>query len=288
VIRLTFDLAAHTSLFSLEGLLKKLYAFTLGIGLAIAFAAPHLRADTITTVDLSTACGGSCYNGSWSSELNGPAIQTGAESGTGNTGSGLTFNDPTGQFDEVGWDTAQTFNVNVALTSNSAVDSLMNMFYGNATPGFTEATVTMTNSLGATETYDLDSQDTIRDYNDDGFANGQSGSNPPNAGGTVTAQAWWSTLDGGSNADGQPSQRLDAQTFVLPASWAGTNLTSIEVSVGYDGSFPVGDVAVSGFDVTNIGSSTSPVPEPSSISFLMVGLLGAALLFRRHRGSLAK
>jgi hypothetical protein len=251
--------------------------------IAVAIIASPAWADTVTTIDLSTACGGStCYNGSWSGELNGPAVQTGAESVTGNTGSGLTFSDPTGQYDEVGWDSLQTFTTNVLLGSNSSVESLMNMFFGNSTSGFTEATVTVTNSLGATQSYDLDSEDTIRDYNNDGFADLLSGSDPSNPGGTVTATSWWNTGDGASNSNGQPSQRLDAQTFVLPSSWAGSDLTSIEISVGYDGSFPVGDVALSALQVTNAGS-LSPVPEPSTISFLIVGLLGIGLLAKRLR-----
>jgi len=252
------------------------------VGVILAIAGLPLSADTITTIDLSTDCGGTCYNGSWSGELNGAAVQAGAESGTGSTGSGLTFSDPTGQYDEVGWDTSQTFTTNILLNGNSSIESLMNMFFGNSTTDFTEATLVATNSLGQTETYDLDSEDTIRDYNNDGFADFLSGSNPSNPGGTVTAVSWWNTGDAASNSNDEPSQRLDAQTFALPSSWAGTDLTSVEIEVGYDGSFPVGDVALSALQVAN-GSGISPVPEPASVSLLMAALLGMGLVARGMR-----
>lgn len=247
-------------------------ASTLGLISQIALG------DTITNISLS-----SYYNESWSTEINGSTIV--AAPTNGNTGTGLTFGDYNGQDvvvgeDFSGQDTTQTIDFSgVLLDNNSAVNTLMNLLYG--VDGAEDAIVTFTASNGDTATYDLYGNDTIRDYNNnlvDNHSNGLSGSDPG-----VTAQMWWDNCSDPTACSSSVNyQRLDAQTFTLPASWSGYDLVSMTITDPWSG-FQQNDIALSALQVDVGAPLVSAVPEPASVSLLLAALFGVTLYVRRRR-----
>lgn len=237
--------------------------------LSLALAAP-LAADSLTTVNLS-----GIYTGSWSAEINGVAMTSGSESGTGNYATGLSFSDPNGQYAFIGQNSTDTIgSLSIALGNSSSVDLLMNQFWGNGA-GNQDAVITMHNSNGDTYMVNLVSGATLRDYNNDGWTNTLSGSSPG-----VTAEQWWGTGNGDLNNPPYDSQRLDAQIIVLPAAWGGTSLTGIDVFDNVTGQGSYGDV----LSAITVDSAQSQVtPEPASLALLATGLLALLGLAWRQR-----
>jgi hypothetical protein len=246
--------------FSLSGAMRTgLSVITLTLLVASA------KADTITNIALSTY-----YNGNWATEINGSQIVTAPTNG--NQSTGLTFSNWNGQYVEVAGGVSLTINnfAPITLNSTTVVNSLINSFFG--APG-DETDLVFTNSLGQTASYSLLGNETVRDYNENVFTDGLSGSNtPPNG---VTAQEWWLA----SNDD----QRLDAQTIVLPSSWNGTNLTSLEISTPASGN---DDTVLSALQVDEMVSAPPPpiaaTPEPSSLIFLGTGALAVLGALRKR------
>jgi PEP-CTERM motif len=232
-----------------------------------------------------SATAGSVFNVDLSSYFNNdavwnPPVQAGVESGTGSTSSGLSFVNTTGQFIGVGnvppfsgyysaSVTILTGDSNV-LSSNVEVNTLINLI--NGSPGYQE-TLIFTNSNSDTDTFTLVDGETVRDYHDNN--NGGDGLTGSSAG--VTAVNWWN--DGTTQTDGQPQFRLDAQIFVLPSSWAGTTLTSLEVVNYTIAGAQQGDTALSALQIDDLGSG-STVPEPSTLLLLGAGLI-AVRAFKR-------
>jgi hypothetical protein len=248
----------------------------------MAAAAGSAAAQTTTNINISsgytkTGSGTPTYSATfWSSVF--------PSSTSGNAGSGLTFGDWSNGGLEYHYDTI-TYNVSVALTSNSVVNTLL---VSDSTP-FATNTVTFTNSSGATDTFTLVNHQTIRYVGNGGTLSGASSSG--STGGSVTAVNWDTGLGSSSG------WRLDAQEFTLPTSWDGTTLTNIafyESSSSYYTSLSglqvitTPDPSGGGTGGTSgsggsggADTGTGSVPEPISMSLLAVGLLGLMLARRR-------
>jgi hypothetical protein len=246
--------------------------FTLAAILSLT-AGFRAKADTVFNVDLSS------YYTPWSSWTS--ATATGSESITGNTGSGLSFSDPGGENVTVGfvtqfsnyWPGSVTISTGDAnpLSSDVEVNTLINLFDGSSG---NQVTLVFTNSDSATDTFTLSIDQTVRDYHDNN--NGLDGLTGTGSG--VTAVNWWNNEV--SETDGDPQYRLDAQTFLLPSSWAGTTLTSMELI------YPTANgnqATLSAFQIDDLGGADSPTPEPSSLIMAGAALLSAVLLGRKGR-----
>ncbi len=242
-------------------------AFVLGL-FAINVTPAH--ADTVTNI--AFAYGGGALNppGDWATQINGASIVSAPTSG--NTGTGIVFSNWSGHFNEIDNGVTRTFTFSpIALTSSAEVNSLLNTFYGATS---LEASVSFKNNMGATANYGLTGDQTIRDYNSNFYTNDLPGENTNPGLGAVTAKNWWNNGLG---------QRLDLQTFVLPSSWAGTNLTSMTITD------PANSGAVDILSALQVDDVTSPppppptpTPEPSSIGLFGTGLLAITGLIRRR------
>jgi len=236
---------------------------TIAVALGMFFVAGSARADVVTNIAIPYQAGFTFGTDTWSSALDGSVIA--AAPTDGNAGTGITFADWNGQFNETD-ETASAPTVitfaGVALNSDAVARTLI-----NATFLASGDTITFGNSDGQTASYDIVGGSTYRDYFEGLFINDLTGGS-----GSVTAENWWS----GTGSDG--NVRLDVQTFVLPSGWAGTDLTSMTVGIPNAG----GEVLLSALQVDDLTPSVTPIPEPSSLALLGTGMLGAVGLVRRR------
>lgn len=236
------------------------FAIAAGLGL-------QARADTVTDIAFTYSTTG-LYSGHWSNAENGSTIAAAPQNG--NTGTGITFADWNSQFSETTPGSTTSYSIDVMMDTSNEVNTLLNTFYGVSG---TNATVVFTNSNGDTDTFTLQGGDTIRDYNQNTYQNNLTGGS-----GDLTAQNWWNNGNGG--------QRLDVQTFILPAGWDGTELVSMSITAPSGPENPYPDDVLSALQVVTSGTTTpppppGPTPEPSSLALLGTGVLSAAGVLRK-------
>lgn len=201
------------------------------------------------------------FNWYWSGAVNGDSIITAL--GGGNQNTGITFGDWDGNAVAVGPGPEQipgplTLDITpVMLPTSATVNALFNTLYGQA--GTVNGTIVFKNSNGATASYSLIGDQTIRDYNQMIYTNTVDG--PPPVDG-VMSENWWNNYSSGG------WQRLDVATFILPSSWAGTELDSVTIINPYSGlGSDFEDLILSALQI-------SSVPEPGSEWLLGVGVAG--------------
>jgi hypothetical protein len=242
----------------------------------VGMVATNAWADDISNINLSSA-----DTGAWSTGVAGYAgayVATAPKNG--NTGTGITFANWNGNYVEVTQGSTTTINFTpITLGSDPVVNSLLNNFWGGSN---TQAVITFTNSDDATAVYSLVGGQTVRDYNEWTWINTLTGSNSAPGLGSVTAQEWWNNNGSGQYqyASGQ-YQRLDVQSFVLPASWNGSELDSITIANPDNSS---GSDVLSALQVNGISGTSAATPEPSSLLLLASGLAGLAGMARRKIG----
>ena len=240
---------------------------------ALAVCVANAHADTVT--DITIPYGGGTANpaGSWATQINGGSIVAAPKAG--NTGTGITFANWSGSFNEIDNGTSRTFTFTpVPLNTTAEVHSLLNTFYGSTA---NEGTVTFTNDAGSQVSYGLVGDQTIRDYNNNVYTDDLLGYNTEAGLGAVTAANWWNNGQG---------QRLDVQTFVLPSSWAGTDLSSITLAD------PANSGGIDILSALQVDDVTAPMPtvtpEPGSLWLLGTGCLAAGGLTRRRIASTSR
>ena len=223
------------------------------IGLAALGATCPSMTHAATDIDISAY-----YNASWSIEFGGDSIV--AAPTDGSTGTGITFADWNGNYVNVGFDQgghASPFTIpsTAALPTNPCVNALFNLFYG--VTGQVNATIVFANDQGATASYSLVGDQTVRDYNTNEFTNDLQGYDPDPTSGEVFTQPWWQNYSG--TVAFNNGQRLDVATFVLPTSWAGTNLVSMTITNPYEDSVTTDDVILSALQTDSVPPSALPV-----------------------------
>jgi hypothetical protein len=165
-----------------------------------------------------------------------------------------------------------TLNVSVADATN--VFTLMNAYDPPATQ---LATVEFLGTGGTSITFSLIGGNNIRDFYQGAFTNSLTNTVPGvNAENAFTCNKPSTCLGSGGTGNVNTglggTYVLDEQDFNLGSTFAGQTLTQIIITDTHDGSDPI----ILGATV-EAASSTTPTPEPTTISLLAFGLLGIGI-----------
>jgi len=231
-----------------------------------AFLASSAKAQ-FTEIDTSSNCNDTLQNGSFGSnfQLGGTQLIVAgvpfglAELNNNPATTGTVALGPTGSVGVASF----TFSV-PAGTHASALYCLANTAWGEA--GVNEGSITVTGNGGETATLTLTEGFNIRDENNASWCN------------TLTDPTVVPTYfqNGAPTTNGYIQSRLDRQKLILPATFSGDTIASITFQ-GNAQANPNGTAFLAGLTLSN-------VPEPTSLSLLVlgaVGLLGVLRLRRR-------
>ncbi len=157
--------------------------------------------------------------------------------------------------------TPSVFNIPAAVSGATTVYTLMNSAWGAS--GANVGSIEFQGANGADVTFQIVEGVNIRDHYQDGFNN------------SATNVVYDPFLNGVQDPNGP--DRLDMQTFTLPAAFAGTTLTNIVFSGS--GGYPEG----APFLAAVTTETPSAVPEPCSLTLMGLGLVGLAGYVQRQR-----
>ncbi|MFT3686295.1 MAG: VPLPA-CTERM sorting domain-containing protein [Phycisphaerales bacterium] len=168
--------------------------------------------------------------------------------GSGDTSTPWAWNALFGQEDSSQQSLSVATNVNGAV----AVHTLINTFWGMPGSEGSFLSITFNATGGLSHTVDLYGDSDVRDYNQNNWTNSINGTTTQNV------------FDNGFG------QRMDMQTFVLPAAFANETLTSVVLT----------DRGGYAFQTAFISGLTVQTPTPGAAAVLGLGGLGA---MRRRR-----
>jgi hypothetical protein len=160
-----------------------------------------------------------------------------------------------------------TFIINTVIVDPTTIYTLMNSAFGVS--GENIGSIEFKGAGGADAIFQIVEGDNIRDHFNGVFNNSAT---------NIVANAF---LNGSQDPNGP--DRLDMQTFVLPASFASDTLTEIIFSSSTNAGDPNGEPFLAAV------TAQTGVPEPSSAMLLGIGIMGLAcyVYSPRRRGSTA-
>jgi hypothetical protein len=150
---------------------------------------------------------------------------------------------------------SSTFTINTSVVDPTTIYTLMNSAFGAS--GANIGSIEFKGSGGSDALFQIVEGNNIRDHFNDGFNNVAS---------NIVPNAF---LSGSQNSSGP--DRLDMQTFVLPASFSSDTLTQIIFS-GSNAGNPQGEAFLAA--VTASTAQNVPVPEPASATLVGIGIIG--------------
>ncbi|MBV9511119.1 MAG: PEP-CTERM sorting domain-containing protein [Caulobacteraceae bacterium] len=176
---------------------------------------------------------------------------------------------------------AVSFTFDTDIVDATSAGTLLNSIWGqDGQTGNSYLSITFNATGGVSETFNLFGDSDLRDYADNVYTdflnNGVGGS--PWATGAVAVNG----VDGyGSTDNGQPTDRMDEQSYLLSPDFIGQTLTSVVMTdIGGD-NFQAG--ALSALTIESGVPTVSGAPEPSVWALIIAGVGGVGLMLRRAK-----